>query len=134
MGKSTKRFILGTIVAAFTGYIAGILTAPKSGKETREDVKEAAVNTVKAGEKQLKRLEAEIESLLAQAKDLAAKVSGKTKINLDEAMAKVEVARDKARKVLSAVSSGEVEDKDLQKAVDEATKAVDHLRSFLSKS
>jgi len=30
---------LGIILALFSGYIIGILTAPKSGKEMREDIK-----------------------------------------------------------------------------------------------
>ena len=42
MAKTFKKFALGALFAAAIGYIAGILTAPKSGKETREDLKNAA--------------------------------------------------------------------------------------------
>jgi len=39
------KFALGAIIGAVTGFAAGLLTAPKSGKETREELKEAALKT-----------------------------------------------------------------------------------------
>ena len=50
------------------GYLAGILTAPKSGKETREDIKDTAVKTYSEAEKQLKKLHTELNDVLAEAK------------------------------------------------------------------
>ena len=35
-------FLLGTVVAAAAGIVAGVLTAPKSGKETRADLRATA--------------------------------------------------------------------------------------------
>lgn len=40
---SKGKFAVGALVAAAAGFVAGILTAPKSGKETREDLKYAAL-------------------------------------------------------------------------------------------
>ncbi|HUC87943.1 MAG TPA: YtxH domain-containing protein [Candidatus Binatia bacterium] len=134
MGKNTKRFIFGTIIAAITGYLAGILTAPKSGKETRKDIKTAAVQTAKASEKQLKRLQAEIDKAQGEAKSALAKLSGKAKVGLTEAMAQADEAKGKIKQVLDAAGSGKAEDKDLQKAVKEAASAVDHLKTFFTKS
>jgi len=56
MNKSTKRLALGTVFAAAVGYLTGILTAPKSGKETRKDIKDAAEHGMAEAEKQLKKL------------------------------------------------------------------------------
>ena len=36
------KFPLGAVIGAAAGVIAGILTAPKSGKETRDDIKSKA--------------------------------------------------------------------------------------------
>jgi gas vesicle protein len=132
--NNTKRFIFGTIIAAISGYLAGILTAPKSGKETRKDIKTAAVQTAKASEKQLKRLQAEIDKAQAEAKTVLAKLSGKAKVGLNEAITNADDAKSKIKQVLSAASSGKVEDKDLQKAVKEAANAVDHLKTFFTKA
>ena len=56
MDKRVKKFAIGTVIAAAAGYVAGLLTAPKSGKETREDIKNTAVKTYKVAEKELKEL------------------------------------------------------------------------------
>lgn len=34
-----NKFIIGAAIGAVAGVAAGVLTAPKSGKETREDLK-----------------------------------------------------------------------------------------------
>lgn len=44
--KAAQRFALGMGVVAAVGVTTGILLAPKSGKETREDLKKKVVNTV----------------------------------------------------------------------------------------
>lgn len=50
MKKGTK-YALGTAVAAGIGYVAGILTAPKSGKETRQNIQDQAIKAKKESEK-----------------------------------------------------------------------------------
>lgn len=44
MSESTGKFVAGALIGAAAGAIAGILLAPKSGKETRADI------TIKAKE------------------------------------------------------------------------------------
>lgn len=39
MKKSTGHFVLGAIFGMALGAIAGVLSAPKSGKETRAEIK-----------------------------------------------------------------------------------------------
>jgi gas vesicle protein len=36
------KFVVGALIGAAAGLVAGLLTAPKSGKETRADIKEKA--------------------------------------------------------------------------------------------
>jgi gas vesicle protein len=38
----TNRLALGAVVGAVAGIVAGVLTAPKSGEETRDDLKRRA--------------------------------------------------------------------------------------------
>lgn len=40
----SKRFALGALVGLAAGVIAGVLTAPKSGRETRADLKQKAAD------------------------------------------------------------------------------------------
>ena len=133
MDKRTKRFAVGAVIAAAAGYVAGILTAPKSGKETRKDIKDTTVRAYTAAEKELKVLHTELSHLLDEAKKKGTELQGVAAQNLEKAMAVAKEAKEKARELLSAVHEGDAEDKDLKKAVDEATKAVDHLKTFLKK-
>jgi gas vesicle protein len=133
MDKRTKKFAIGAVVAAAAGYVAGILTAPKSGKETREDIKDTAVKTYKTAEKELKELHTELNKLMGEASKKATELKGTAQQNMDKAVAGAKVAKEKARELLSAAHEGNAEDKDLDNAVKEAKKAVDHLKNYLKK-
>jgi gas vesicle protein len=127
------KVAIGAAITAVAGYIAGILTAPKTGKETREDLKNKAAETYSAAEKELKKLHTELGDVIAEAGDKVAELRGKSGKSLDEAVTKGQKAKDKAREVLSSLHDGEAEDKDLKKAIAEATKAVENLRNYLKK-
>jgi gas vesicle protein len=129
-----KKFAVGAVLAAAAGYIAGLLTAPKSGKETREDIKSTAKATYAAAEKELKVLHTELNKLLDEAREKLGELRGAAKENLEHAMAGAKVAKEKARELLSAVHEGDADDKDLKRAIDEASKAVDYLKTYLKKA
>ncbi|HEY5805773.1 MAG TPA: YtxH domain-containing protein [Candidatus Saccharimonadales bacterium] len=133
MDNRTKKFAIGAVIAAAVGYVAGILTAPKSGKETRKDLQDAAARTYSAAEKELKTLHTELSRLMDEAGKRASDLKGSAQKNLDKAVAGAKVAKEKARELLSAVHEGDAEDKDLDNAVKEARKAVEHLKSYLKK-
>jgi gas vesicle protein len=131
---SVKKFAVGALVAAAAGYVAGLLTAPKSGKETREDIKDTAKATFTAAEKELKMLHTELNKLLDEGRTKADELKGVGRENLDKAMANAKTAKEKVRELLSAVHEGDADDKDLKKAISDATKAVDHLKTYLKKA
>lgn len=134
MNKDTaKKVAIGTVLAAAAGYVAGVLTAPKSGKETRADIKDAAVKTLAQAEKQLKQLHTELNDLLAKAKEKAQDAKGEARAQFDKAMDAAIVAKEKARELLSAAHEGKADDADLQKAISQAKKAAEHLKTYLTK-
>jgi gas vesicle protein len=133
MDKRAKRFAVGAVVAAAAGYVAGILTAPKSGKETREDIKETTARAYTVAEKDLKALHTELSKLMDEASKRAEVVKGVAQEDLKKVVATAKIAKEKARELLSAVHEGQADDKDLKKAVDEAKQAVDHLKKYLKK-
>lgn len=133
MDKRTSKFAAAAILAGVVGYAIGILTAPKSGKETRQDIKDAA-NAKKAEiEKQLKKVHTELSEQLRKFKVRAKDLKGKAKKEADSLIEKATQAKDKARVALSSVRDGEADDKDLQKAIDDAEKAVEHLKQYIIK-
>lgn len=133
MSKTTKRWALGALIAAIAGYLAGILTAPKSGKETREDIKNDVEKGMQEAEKQLKKLHTQMAELMGEGKERATTLKGNAQKELQTALDKTNVAKEKARELLSALHEGNAEDKELRKAIDEANKAIDHLKKYLKK-
>jgi gas vesicle protein len=133
MSKTTKRWALGAVIAAVAGYVAGILTAPKSGKETRQDIKEGVEQGVAEAEKQLKKLHTQLSETIGLAKEKADTLKGTAQKDLQMAIDKSSAIKEKARELLSALHEGGADDKDLQKAIKDANKAVDHLKTYLKK-
>ncbi|MDB5182022.1 MAG: YtxH protein [Candidatus Saccharibacteria bacterium] len=133
MNKAFKRLALGTVIAGAAGYVAGLLTAPKSGRATRKDIKDAADNTITETERQFKKLHTELNELLNETKKQSKTAQGKAKTELDDLTAKAVTAKEKAREILSAIHEGDTENKELQRAMNDATKAVKHLKTFLKK-
>ena len=54
--SAAKGFFLGATLGAIGGAVAGLLTAPKSGKATRTDIGRKAKKTKTAAKKQLKKV------------------------------------------------------------------------------
>lgn len=126
-----KKFALGAALTAVAGYVAGVLTAPKSGKETRADLTDKAKETYNAAEKELKKLHTELTDIIDEATDRIS--SFKNRKDVDAALSKGRDAKQKAREVLSTLHDGETDDKDLKKAITDATQAIEHLKDFLKK-
>jgi len=131
--KKGSKFAIGAMIAGGVGYLAGILTAPKSGKETRQDIHDGAVKLKNDAENKLKELSTELNSLITEAKALTSKLGKEARDELQKLMDKATNAKKNAHEVISAFHEGESEDKDLQKAIKDVNKAIDHLKSYLDK-
>lgn len=129
-----KKFAVGAVLAGAAGYVAGILTAPKSGRETRQDVKNAAIKAKTEAEKSLKKLHSDLDVQIQRARDSAKNIQATAKDGLDKALGRAVTAKEKAREMLTALHEGGAEDKDLQKAIQEVGEALTHLRAYLDKN
>lgn len=126
-----KKIAIGAAISAAVGYVAGILTAPKSGKETRKDIKDKAVETYAMAEKELKKLHTELTDVIDEVNDRI--TSFRSSKEVMGALDKGREAKQKAREVLSTLHDGDTDDKDLKSAIADATKSIEHLRNFLRK-
>ncbi len=131
MAKNTRKWAIGALVAGVAGYAAGILTAPKSGKETRKDIQEAAIKAKTEAERKLKQLHSDLDVLISKGKSQATNLQAKAKEELGHVIDKAQVAKDKARSLLSALHEGDASDEDLQKAIHDVNQAIDHLKKYL---
>src|SRR3989344_4511530 len=100
MKDRTKKFALGTIFAAIAGYVTGILTAPKSGKETREDIKDTAVKVKNEAEEKLAQLHKELDELLIAAKTNTEHLRGTLKEQATKTIETAANARDRVQTTL----------------------------------
>lgn len=133
MGKALKRLAVAVGLAAAVGYVAGLLTAPKSGKETREDLKNAAKTGMDQAERQLRNVSTELADLVEEARKRGADMNDRARKQLDDLVAQAREAREKAREVVAAVRAGDAQDDDLRLAVNQASSALNHLRDYLKK-
>ena len=138
MGRKSRRPSLKTIaigsgIAAAAGYIAGVLTAPKSGKATRKDIKDVADKSRADTEKELKKLHTELGRVMKEAKDTGGKVGVRTQKELGGLLERAKDTKEKAREVISALQEGDAAYKDLKRAIKDARAAIHHLRDYLKK-
>lgn len=131
--QNMKRLAIGSAVAGVFGFLAGILTAPQSGKDTRRDIKDNASRGLAEAEKDLKKLHTQLDKTLAQAKVRGGGLRGRAKDELNDLTNRATDSKEKVREVLSALHEGEAEDKDLEKAVKQANSALDNLKKYLKK-
>lgn len=127
-----KKFAIGTLVAAIVGYLTGILTAPKSGRETRKDIQDTAVRTRQEAEKQLKRIHGELDDLINRGRKGSKELTKKAEKDWQRAVSAAGEAKNKVREVLSAIHEGDTDNEDLDKAIKDASDAVSHLKDYLN--
>lgn len=133
MGKTGHKLAIGAVVAGAAGFVAGILTAPKSGKETRKDIKDTANKAIAEGEKSLKKLHSELNELIAKSTTKAKSIGEKASVEIKEKINSANKAKQKVREILTALHDGDADSKELKAAIAEAKMARDHLKNFLQK-
>jgi len=131
--QAIKRTALAGTIAAVAGYLAGLLTAPQSGKETRQDIKAATDRSRREAEAELKKIHGELDQAIKDAKAGSTKLGKKAQAELTELLDTAKDAKAKSATVISAIKTGEAEDKDLQRAIRNASTAIKSLRKYLKK-
>lgn len=91
--NSGISFVKGMLFGAMAGAVAGILLAPKSGVETREDIKKFANEMGDKANEYYKKARLELDNKVAALKEAGKKIDeGKYRELIDEVIA--EVKRD----------------------------------------
>lgn len=131
--KKEGKIAIGAITAAAAGYVAGVLSAPRSGWRTRKKLAKSASKARIDGEKQLKKLYSELSSLLDEADKKLGKAKKDANKELRKQVASAKKTKQKSKMILSALHNGDAEDPDLKKMVLEAKKAKQNLTKFIKK-
>ena len=126
-----RKLAIGTALAGAVGYVTGVLTAPKSGKATREDIAGTAEEIKETAEEQLRTLSAELQDLIKETKVKTIALSSQARKDFDEAVVRAKDAQNKASTVLRSVKAGEADDPQLNKAIKQARQAKKNLDKYL---
>lgn len=131
--KKGSKFAIGTVIAAGAGYLTGILSAPRSGKQTRQKISKSATKARVDSEKQLKKLHSELQDLVKDGENQVKKTKNKANTELKKHLDSAKKTKDKTKLLISAIHGGEATDPDLKKMLNEAKKAKDNLAKFIKK-
>ncbi len=130
-GHTGRKLAIGAAIAGAVGYVTGILTAPKSGKETREDIADKAGELKEGGQEQLQNVHDELNELIKTAKNKSVALGSKARVEFNETVVRAKDAQNKASHVLKALRAGQADDPMLNKAIKQAKQAQKNLSKFL---
>lgn len=125
-----RKFAIGALLAGAIGYVTGILTAPKSGKETRENIADKAGEIKEGAEEQLQNAHDELSELIKTAKNKSVALGSKARAEFNEAIVRAKDAQNKASHVLKAIRAGQADDPQLNKALKQARSAAKNLGKY----
>lgn len=126
-----KKLGLGLVIGAVAGLVTGILAAPKSGKETRADLKKKANEAKGSAERKLKDAHKELGKLSDDAKAQALKLKGKGKDELNELSAKADELKGRVKAAITSIKSGDDDNDDA--TIDQLLKDLSAVKTKISK-
>jgi gas vesicle protein len=127
---TARKLAIGSAIAGAAGYLAGILTAPKSGKDTRTDIAHKAEDVKYSAEDQLQDINEELKELIKTTRVRTIALSSTARAEFSEAVIRAKDAQNKAAQLLKAVKNGEASDPELNRAVKQAKQAARNLGKY----
>lgn len=94
---SKGKVFVGTLVAAAAGLVTGWLTAPKSGKETRSELKDRADKAHKEAQQKAEEVKGQVNQRAAELKTMANDKANELKTRADDLKERANKAVEGAR-------------------------------------
>lgn len=129
--SKNRKFGFGIILGAIAGVIAGFLTAPKSGKETREDIKKKAHEVKGSAERKLKDAHKELGKLIDDTSAKAEKLKGQARDELKDLTSKAEDLKAQIKSAITSIKSGDDDNDDA--TIDQLLKDLSALKEKIAK-
>jgi len=99
MGKGKIAF--GAVVGAVAGFVTGVLVAPKSGKETRNDIKDVTSKAKNDVNENIEKAKVVAKEKTAEVKEKASEIIDDVSDQASELKARTEQAVEGAKKGFS---------------------------------
>jgi gas vesicle protein len=130
---ATARKIVRRSLGLFAlGYGLGILTAPRSGKQTRGKIKKTtndSINSVTDIEKDLKKVYSQTKEILTN----FSKENPTLNAKLKKTVSAAQKSQSKVKDLLSAIHGQDNVDDDLSAALKNAKKSLDEIKKYIKK-
>jgi len=110
--KKKSHALKGTLFGLIAGAIAGLLLAPKSGKETQADIKRKVKLTAEDFQGRLEKMGDEVTGRVDTLKEAAKDLRGEAKEESQELIKRAEVLKQDLRVSATNLSKHSVETKD----------------------
>lgn len=131
--EKSKGLAVGAAIGAVLGVLTGILFAPKSGKETRQDIKEASNKAVAKVLEEAKKLQNDLGSLIERVESTVIDKKGAASKKVHDLVEQAKDTQLHLRVVAKAFKQGGADDKDLDRAVKKAKESKKALETYLKK-
>lgn len=125
-----SRFAKGGIIGVIIGAVAGVLFAPKSGKETRSEIKEGADKFYSKSEKELKSLFTELDDQRKLVTKKANNLSGASKKEMSALAASAKPLQEQVKDTISNIREGlNLNQSKVEKTIQSAKDKIEDLKS-----
>jgi len=131
--KERKGLALGAAIGAIAGVVTGILFAPKSGKETRADIKDGATAASERVQEEAKKIQSETKDVLAKVEKKATEATGTVSEKAKKHAGDLKHNLDNVTTVAKSLKSGKASDKDLNSAIKQLKLAKESVVTFMKK-
>lgn len=112
MNKESKGFLKGALVGGIVAGVSALLFAPKSGKETRQDIKKAAKTASDRVQAELTHGQQELQAKLGNVKAMAKDLKGEAAEDAKVLIKKAEALRDDMKVAASNIGDAAADMRD----------------------
>ena len=131
MKKPYKNLLTVAILSSSLGYLAGLLSAKQSGKQTRKNMSNASKEIQAKTEATVNNLYQELTEIIKKAEIKIDNSKLSIRNNLYRSAMRAKKAKVQANEILTAIKNGKASDKDLQKSVESTKSAIKELKNYL---
>lgn len=104
--SSSRKFVGGALVGLVVGFVAGILLAPKSGQETRDEIKQRTKRMWGDARDQAVKMQEQLGSRVDKLKQVAGELGGQAKEESRALLARADTMKTKLREFTQVVAEG----------------------------
>jgi gas vesicle protein len=131
MKKSSRNLIIGAAALGAVSYIAGILTAPKKGSETIDDIRHASVKAKIGLEKSLKKLYSDSSKQIERALNVNQNLTAQTKKELDSLVSALKKVKESIKIYLTSIRDGDIEENEITLLLTDGRNNAQRLKLFV---